>query len=182
MYVCNVSPKQTLCKIQKKEGYLLARIIFAKTIEKLFALKKKMVDTKKKKKKTHLFNTSTRWMKQNTNVVSLCNFTPILKKKKGAVVNIGSAGSVLPHELHEVYSGTKSYLNKWTIDMASAYQKTFQKILPSKLIFSKNGFFFLGYICNYLVLKICFQMKPNKQIKSPGSITLLCGVQHVQNS
>jgi len=59
-----------------------------------------------------------------------------LKKNKGAVINISSASSVTPHELHEVYAGSKAYLNKWTADMALSYTKniskdlTFQTQLP----------------------------------------------------
>jgi len=70
-------------------------------------------------------------------MVGKSDFTSVFeKKKKGAVINISSAGSVLPHELHEVYAGTKAYLNKWTIDMASSYTKnissniTFQAQIP----------------------------------------------------
>jgi len=56
-----------------------------------------------------------------------------LKKKKGAVVNISSAGSVLPHPLHEVYGATKAYLNKFTEDMASSYTKKIQHHFPSSV-------------------------------------------------
>eukprot|EP00483_Globobulimina_turgida_P001884 UN01886 len=43
-------------------------------------------------------------------------------KKKSAIINISSAGSILPHPLHIVYSGTKSYLNKISVDLASEYK------------------------------------------------------------
>merc|ERR1712154_196983 len=48
--------------------------------------------------------------------------TKFLKKKKSAIVNISSAGSVLPHPLHVVYSATKSFLNKVSVDLASEYK------------------------------------------------------------
>jgi len=44
-----------------------------------------------------------------------------LKKRRSAIVNISSAGSILPHPLHVVYSATKSYLNKLSVDLASEY-------------------------------------------------------------
>ena len=47
--------------------------------------------------------------------------TKFLKKKKSAIVNISSAGSILPHPLHVVYSATKSFLNKISVDLASEY-------------------------------------------------------------
>ncbi|ETO12614.1 steroid dehydrogenase [Reticulomyxa filosa] len=66
--------------------------------------------------------------------------TKYLQKKKGAVVNIGSAGSMLPHELHEVYSATKAYLSKWTVDMASSYTKNISNDITFQ-VFEKNIFF-----------------------------------------
>merc|ERR1712173_191893 len=44
-----------------------------------------------------------------------------LNKKRSAIVNISSAGSILPHPLHVVYSATKSFLNKISVDLASEY-------------------------------------------------------------
>ena len=46
-------------------------------------------------------------------------------KNKGCIINISSAGSVLPHELHCVYSGTKSLLNKFTLDLSDEYSNKY---------------------------------------------------------
>merc|ERR1711933_26501 len=67
------------------------------------------------------------------NMISVNNISPtiliyktiknkFLNKKKSAIVNISSAGSILPHPLHVIYSATKSYLNKLSIDLASEYK------------------------------------------------------------
>merc|ERR1712087_12091 len=45
-----------------------------------------------------------------------------LGKKRSAIVNISSAGSIVPHPLHCIYSATKSYLNKLSLDSASEYK------------------------------------------------------------
>mmetsp|Transcript_41009 Transcript_41009/g.36179 ORF Transcript_41009/g.36179 Transcript_41009/m.36179 type:complete len:308 (-) Transcript_41009:43-966(-) len=45
----------------------------------------------------------------------------LTKKTKSAIINISSAGSIVPHPLHVVYSATKSYLNKISIDLAREY-------------------------------------------------------------
>lgn len=42
-------------------------------------------------------------------------------EKKGAIINISSAGSVVPHELHSVYSASKAYINKISQDLALEY-------------------------------------------------------------
>ena len=47
--------------------------------------------------------------------------TAFLKKKRSAIVNISSAGSILPHPLHVQYSATKSFLNKVSVDLAAEY-------------------------------------------------------------
>jgi len=44
-----------------------------------------------------------------------------LSKKKSAIVNISSAGAILPHPFHVVYSATKAFLNKISMDLASEY-------------------------------------------------------------
>ena len=67
-------------------------------------------------------------------VLSYLTIARMLSKKKennnitngkdlGCIINISSAGSIVPHELHCVYSGTKSLLNKFTLDLSSEYTK-----------------------------------------------------------
>lgn len=45
------------------------------------------------------------------------------KSKNSAIINISSAGAIFPHELHAVYSATKSYLNKITGDLSLEYKR-----------------------------------------------------------
>jgi 17beta-estradiol 17-dehydrogenase / very-long-chain 3-oxoacyl-CoA reductase len=56
-----------------------------------------------------------------------------LAKKKGAVINIASAGAVVPHSLHAVYSGSKTYILKMTTDLGREYKSkgiSFQTQIP----------------------------------------------------
>lgn len=56
-----------------------------------------------------------------------------LKKNAGAVINISSAGSIVPHELHAVYAASKAYLNKLNDDLRLEYESkgiSFQVQLP----------------------------------------------------
>jgi len=46
----------------------------------------------------------------------------VARSKRSAIVNISSAGSILPHPLHVVYSASKAYLNKLSVDLASEYK------------------------------------------------------------
>ena len=45
-----------------------------------------------------------------------------LNKRQSAIINISSAGSIVPHPLHCIYSATKSFLNKLSVDLASEYK------------------------------------------------------------